>query len=546
LADWLYRLRDGIDRLTRVGSADGWQTGQLHREFADIVGDAGPRSTIGLRLNDIRSLLKRHLAGRPSRANFRSGSLTVCTMVPMRSVPHRVVCLVGLDDGIFPRTGSPDGDDVLAREPVVGERDIRSEDRQLLLDAIGAAGEKLVITYTGADEYTGRRHPPCVPLAEILDALDRTTAAPVRDSVLVEHPLQPFDARNVTPGELGVPVPFTFDVTALIAARAGGEVKVDPRTDFLAAPLPELEPNDVALEDLLTFFNDPVKGFFRGFGLALPSEVDVVEDVIPVEIEGLAAWAVGNRMLDDLLRGRDPEWVLQAEWRRGHLPPGQLGWRKAQRTQELARRLAETAFGYRVGPERTVDVDLDLGSGRRLTGTVSPVHGDRIVAVTYSTLAAKHLLQSWIRLLALCAAQPGRDWTAVCIGKRGSNGVSVRAFGRPRQAAADLLGALVAIYDTGHREPIPLPLKTSYAWAEARRTKSDPHAAAWSAWKSRNYRGEDAESAHVRAWGKDAALDVLLRSPAPGEEIGGETTRMGALAARVWAPMLAAEREAGA
>ena len=55
-----------------------------------------------------------------------------------------------------------------------------SEDRQLLLDAIGAAGEKLVITYTGADEYTGQRHPPCVPLAEILDALDGTTAAPVR------------------------------------------------------------------------------------------------------------------------------------------------------------------------------------------------------------------------------------------------------------------------------------------------------------------------------------------------------------------------------
>ena len=135
-----------------------------------------------MRLPDIRALLDRHLAGRPTRANFRTGTLTVCTMVPMRSVPHRVVCLVGLDDGVFPRLGVVDGDDVLARDPMTGERDIRSEDRQLLLDAIGAATEKLVITYTGANEYSGQERPPAVPLAELLDTLDlHHRPAKVRD-----------------------------------------------------------------------------------------------------------------------------------------------------------------------------------------------------------------------------------------------------------------------------------------------------------------------------------------------------------------------------
>src|SRR6185436_18125247 len=194
--------------------------------------------------------------------NFRTGTLTVCTMVPMRSVPHRVVCLVGLDDGVFPRLGVVDGDDALARDPMTGERDIRSEDRQLLLDAIGAATEKLVVTYTGANEYSGQQRPPAVPLVELLDALDLTSAASVRDRVVVTHPLQPFDIRNVTPGELVPGEPFTFDPTALIAARAASGQRAEPPA-FLPQPLPSPPPDDVALADLTEFFKDPVKGFFR-------------------------------------------------------------------------------------------------------------------------------------------------------------------------------------------------------------------------------------------------------------------------------------------
>ena len=178
LTEWLDALRDGVDMLTRVGATDLWQTAQLQREFSKVLTEAGTRADTALRLTDVRSMLAGHLAGRPTRANFRTGTLTVCTMVPMRSVPHRVVCLLGLDDGVFPRLDLVDGDDALARRPMTGERDIRSEDRQLLLDAILAATETLVVTYTGTDEHTGAHRPPAVPLMELLDALDKTT--PIR------------------------------------------------------------------------------------------------------------------------------------------------------------------------------------------------------------------------------------------------------------------------------------------------------------------------------------------------------------------------------
>ena len=334
-----------------------------------------------MRLPDIKSLLDRHLAGRPTRANFRTGTLTVCTMVPMRSVPHRVVCLVGLDDGVFPRLGVVDGDDVLAREPMTGERDIRSEDRQLLLDAIGAATEKLVITYTGANEYSGQRKPPAVPLVELLDTLDITTPEKIRDRVLVVHPLQPFDVRNVTPGQLGMPADqsFTFDPTALTAAKvAAGHREERPR--LIGERLPPPPPDDVALDDLIGFFKNPVKGFFRALDYTLPWDVDAVEDAMPVEIDALQEWKIGDRMLDDMLRGMKPEDAQHAEWRRGSLPPGKLGWRKAQEIAVRADALANAAKRHRTQDPRAFDVDIDVGSGfgaapaatssRRVTGTV--------------------------------------------------------------------------------------------------------------------------------------------------------------------------------
>ena len=383
LREWLTALEDGINLLARVDDDDAWQTSQLQREFGDVLNAAGPRAATVMRLPDIRALLDRHLAGRPTRANFRTGTLTVCTMVPMRSVPHRVVCLVGLDDGVFPRLGVVDGDDVLARDPMTGERDIRSEDRQLLLDAIGAATEKLVITYTGANEYSGQERPPAVPLAELLDTLDRTTEHKVRDTIVVRHPLQPFDTRNVIPGELIPNEPFTFDSTVLNAARARSGDRAE-KPPFISGPLPAPPPDDVVLADLAAFFRDPVKGFYRALDYTLPWEVDGVEDAMPVDINALEEWTVGDRMLDDMLHGMEPDRGARRRVAARHPAAGtaRAGARPPRSATSLPC-LADAARAYRSADADAVDVDIDLG-GRRLTGTVSPVFGDRLVSVTYS------------------------------------------------------------------------------------------------------------------------------------------------------------------
>jgi exodeoxyribonuclease V gamma subunit len=533
LGEWLEALAEGVMALTRVDRADQWQVGQMQRELARVEVDAGARAASALRLTDVRAMLGDHLEGRPTRANFRAGSLTVCTMVPMRSVPHRVVCLLGLDDGVFPRQRIVDGDDVLARTPVTGERDIRSEDRQLLLDAIGAATETLVVTYTGADPHSGQDRPPAVPLGELLDALDRTTEAPVRHTIVVRHPLQPYDVRNVEPGRLGVPTPFSFDPRMLDAAAAATGPRPDPPS-FLAAPLASpatraATDGDIALTDLVAFFKHPVKGFFRALDLTLPWDVDAVSDAMPVEIDQLETWGVGDRMLDDMLRGIHPDTAREIEWRRGALPPGQLGWRKATEVRETAMNLAVAALTHRQVPPRAYDVDVALRGGRRLTGTVTPVYGDRLVAVGYSKLDGKHLLESWVRLLALAAGHPDHNWTALTIGRspRGSQAAQ-RLLGPTGEEPLSLLNDLVDLYDQGRRAPLHLPLKTSFAWASALRQGQEPKVEATKKWKTSRYPGEDSDAAHVRVWGEHADLDVLTDLPTFAE--------------RLWFPLLDGER----
>ena len=346
-------LRETVLSLSETAPGDAWQLAQFERTMARVASGvdahAGPGTQV--RLTDLRGMLDVESGARPTRANFRTGNLTVCTMVPMRSVPHRVVCLLGLEDGTFPRTQTVDGDDVLARDPVTGELDLRSQDRQLLLDAVMAATEKLVLLYTAVNPSTGQERPPSVPLGELLDALDRTAAEPVRDRIVVRHPLHPNDVRNLTPGVLAPAEPFSFDPAALPGARAAAD-PLDRPTPFLDGPLPDATTGaDLALADLQAFFANPARAFLRQrLDIAAPGETERGDESIPVDPNALEQWAVGDRILRRLLAGGDATAVFDAEPPRGGLPPGILGARMLDEIGRKAAQLVSATEPLRVEP----------------------------------------------------------------------------------------------------------------------------------------------------------------------------------------------------
>ncbi|MGI8612789.1 MAG: exodeoxyribonuclease V subunit gamma [Nocardioidaceae bacterium] len=556
LRHWHDTLGYALDLLTDVAEPDAWQLAQARRELGDVATGAGDRvDTVQLTLADVRALLADRLQGRPTRANFRTGNLTMCSMVPMRSVPHRVICLLGLDDGVFPRTAGTDGDDVLARDPLVGERDRRSEDRQLLLDAMLAAEEHLVVLYTGADERTGAERPPAVPLGEILDVVDATVRSPggrpAHQHVVIRHPLQPFDARNFEHAVLGAAGPFSHDRGALAGAEAATRPR-RPVPPLLASPLPPMADHDgvVPLDRLVRFLEHPVRGFLsQRLGIGVPEEDEPLDDALHAELPPLDEWAIGNRWLEGRLAGADPVTAQRAEWLRGTLPPGALGNALLEQIVAEAEPVLAVGEPDRVGEGHSYDVSVPLPDGRVLAGTVNSVHADTLARTVYSRLGAKHRLRAWVLLLALAASHPDRGWRATTVGrgaKRGKPPQRSLLAAPPRDDAVAVLGTLVDLRDRGLCEPLPLPLDAAHSYAHSRHLHDHEQAVLDELTKKWPEAFEAKDDWHVRLWGAQSSFaDVSAARAGDADQRNGaterETARFGALACRLWWPLLDAE-----
>ncbi len=567
LRSWAAALADGTDALTATAPQDAWQRGELSLLLANVVADtsaAADPESIGLTLPEVRSLLADRLQGRPTRANFRTGHLTVCTLVPMRSVPHRVVCLLGLDDGHFPRKAPRDGDDLLLDDPYVGDPDARSEDRQLLLDALMAASDRLIITYTGNDERTNTVRPPAVPVGELLDVVDQTVridgGAP-RDRVLTRHPLQPFDPRNFVPGELLPERSWSFDRDSANGARA----LVGPRSTrppFLASPLPPDDRPVLALEELVQFVGAPVRSFLRHrLGMSIGQPEEEVTDRLPVELDGLEIWGVGEGLLNARLSGIDLRTAAEAEMARGALPPGNLGTLVLEAVTPVVELIASCAEGQVDEETEFVSVDINqiLPDGRRLTGAVPGVCGDLLRTVSYSRVAPRHRLAAWVHWLALTATHPARPWHAATLG-RVRQGVDGRvtiarlpalndlAPAERRHFALERLVTVADLHARGMREPLPLASVTSAAYAEAAQVGGNVVHAASRAWESGwGFDKEDRAPEHLVAFGRALSTEELLESLPRDDESGDgwdddDPTRFGRYARRLWHSLLDHER----
>ena len=576
--EWVGALAVSADALLAVSGPDRWQRHQLDTTLAEVLDEAHGAGAVPLSPAEVRELFADRLKGRPTRANFRTGHLTMCTLVPMRSVPHRVVCLLGLDDTVFPRGDRLDGDDLLSRHPRVGDSNPRSSDQQLLLDAVLAAQDHLVITYTGRDERTNEVRRPAIPVAELLDVAERTatdsggglaidaaatgavTDGGVAGRLVVHHPLQPFDARNFTVGALTPAQPWSFDVAQLAGARAAAGHRHAPEP-FLPGPLPPVSTDLINLNDLAAFVRHPVRAFLRDrLGVSLPRPDEEADDSLPIDLDGLEQWGVGDHLLRRQLAGWSAADADAAALAGGALPPGWLGQRRLATVAEIVAALVSEAGGPGLDGQLLddggiVDIALELPSGRTVAGTVSGLRGNVVNTVTYSRLKATHRLEGWVRLLVLSAARPDQAWSGQIVSRPayGSRALAQRTVlaplggdpGERRRLAVAQLEILADLWARGMDEPLPLYAATSAAWAGDERERAEP--VAQRCWEGEFEReGEQGDAEHRLVLGARIDFRALLDTePGPGENGPGwdrrQSSRFGRLAHRLWDGLLAHE-----
>jgi exodeoxyribonuclease V gamma subunit len=411
-----------------------------------------------------RDMLRAHLADaleEPVGAQrFLTGRVTFCNMVPMRSIPFRVVALLGLNDTDFPRVQRPAGFDLMAQRPRRGDRSRRRDDRYLFLEALLSARDVLYLSYVGHDIRDNSERVPSVVVDELLDYVTAACCleggGDLRQHLVVSHPLQPFSPRYFADDD---PRLYSYARDWLSAAQAEGG-GVEPV--FADAPVPVPEAGELALDTLVRFLESPARAFLeQRLGMGLPEEAEAVADSEPFYPDALEGYSIRQRVLERVLEGEPAQAALPMLRGAGELPHGPLGelvfGEQGAGVEDYARRL-QARLGE---PRDALEVDLPLGSdGPRLRGWLRGLTAHGQVRHRFGRLKAKDRLRLWLRHLALCALAP-EGIAPVSVHVAEDLSLTLAPVAYPMDRLADLLAA----WRSGMAAPLPFFPETSLARA---------------------------------------------------------------------------------
>lgn len=477
LSEWAQVLERMLDRMVSLDDDVAWE----HEQIRGILSDAAQESSDAgvqtpLPLIAVRSWLRTQLTEGRSPYGFLTGAVTFCEMLPMRAIPFRVVCMLGMDERAFPRNGSRIGFDLVAQQPERGDRNARDDDRYLFLEALLSARERVLITHTGLSARDNSALPPSVLVSELLDVCTESFAAPASRFVTT-HALQPFSERYFRSDD---PL-FTYAHEFHSGAESLRATPEGPRP-FLTKPAPLEEPiHAVTVSELVRFFRNPVRAFFnRRLQVYLGDDEAALLAREPVMLDRLESSILAGRMLDRAVEGEDPESGYASTRAAGSLPLGEPGSIKHEAMAKSVGPL-DRAIGLVRGihdPD-TFAVDLDV-DGVALSGRVNGVFGGNLVVHQYSRVRGDHELAVWVQHVILCAAAGPRESTLIgrpspndASVRYGSQGLDVRVttYSAPGNPMG-LLRTLVELYRAGMEEPLLLFPRTSMVWEELEDNKA--------------------------------------------------------------------------
>lgn len=535
LPQWAECLNDLIDKL--FDPRDEEQTAlQRVRDSLDLLAQLGEQAKfeqpVGLAV--VKHWLAGELRQSTGDSGFLTGGVTFCTMTPMRNLPFRVVCLLGLDAGAFPRRLATTGFDLMTRHARRGDRSRRADDRYLFLEALLSARQVLYLSYRGRDARDNSERPPSVLVEELLDTVRQCFVGhgggdPLAGVVNV-HPLQPYSPRYFQGGQW-----VSYSAAWLIAARLAGRGETDSRPLFdNELPEPEAEWFSVEPDDLARFYANPARYLLEK---RLNLRLERMDAQLPVRepfgLDYFTTQAVRGDVLDLYLAGRDGDEGLALSDAKGWLPHGAFGAALFGQERDLAARLAERLAPLLPSARSEPLVVAFQADGITLHGWLKGVSPQGLLDWTPDKLKPRHRLKLWFKHLLLCLLRPA----GVVLQSRlvaADNTICFQAVNDAEIQLARLLGH----YHQGLRRPLAFFVKSSFAYAEKHskpsRGVNDPDAIRLAALRAAGDVWHGAEFGNSFPESANPYYQAVYRGNDPLDTV------FGALALEVFSPMLRA------
>ncbi len=462
---------------------------------------------------------------------FLAGQVNFCTLMPMRAIPFQVVCLLGMNDGDYPRSPTPVDFDLMANDYRPGDRSRREDDRYLFLEALLSARRQLHVSWVGRHVRDNEPRPPSVLVGQLRDHLAAgwglvEADGPEAGLALVEHlttwhPLQPFSPVNFPATDAAGDRHFTYareweavhdTAPAAVADAAAGAPAAVPLLEA------EREPRALGPEALTRFLRFPVEAFFRHrLGVFFDEEEEAGDDLEPFGLAGLEQWQVRQQLVAAALETTDEAeaWpsILEAEsarlQRAGRLPLGAAGeLERGAMVEEAARLLERIGERYALYPE-SLPAARPLRLEHKHWGleAVPPAlrsDGQARMCLDYTASRIgdgkkwrfDKLMAPWVMHLLANAGAGGVGSELVGLDKR------LELPGLEPGLAEELLGTLLEAWAAGQERPLPLACGAAFAWLAAEEGSRDPYDEALKTLRGNDFAaGEWSRSpALARAW----------------------------------------------
>jgi exodeoxyribonuclease V gamma subunit len=477
----------------------------------------------------LKSLLEQNNYG----AGFLTGGITFCAMLPMRSIPFKAICLIGMNNDAFPRDYQPLNFDLMAKYPETGDRSRRKDDKYLFLESIISARQKLYISYVGQSIQDNSRIPPSVLVSELLDTIEQSFDLPAKnilDQIVTTHRLQPFSSEYFQEGG-GL---FSYSIENMLAcAGAAEKIEYGP---FFPHTLPlttaeAAEWQNLDLDWLCLFFNHPAKFILqRRLGMMLEDAVPLSDECENFDLNPLERYLIEQNLLKSSLSGVTLADFEPLQKALGQLPHGNVGNYHYNEMSIDVEKFVSKIVGFKgVTPRNPIQVDTEI-SGFHLTGRLPAVSEAGYVRIRYARQRSKDLLNSWIYHLVFChTAPPDCRLCSFLICRD-----SAVQFDRVADSRRILEG-LLALFRRGLEQPIHFFPESSYEYAEHMLKRSASEQAAMNK-AGRKWRGSEFAK-YAKGESEDPYYDLCFRRSEPLDEAFKE------IAVAVYSPLLAHCRE---